>query len=280
VGGECTLAPMPSSFAIGDFSRATHLTVKTLRHYHETGLLEPAHIDPQTGYRRYATEQIPLAQIIRRFRDLDMPLNEIRAVLSARDVQTRNDLIAAHLKRLESDLARTQNAVTSLRVLLEPPAPAAKIGRRKADRVNAVAISEVVEVKDVLAWFLGALGELRTALSAQRTIATGTAGGIFSNALFSHARGEATMFIPCDGPVRAVGRVTECVIPAVELATLVHQGSPANIDIAYGSLATYVAQHALAVEGPLREYYLVGPQETPEENAWRTEIGWPIFRTG
>jgi effector-binding domain-containing protein len=50
--------------------------------------------------------------------------------------------------------------------------------------------------------------------------------------------------------------------------------------LAYGSLATYVTQHALAVEGPLREYYLVGPQDTPEERAWRTEIEWPIFRTG
>lgn len=110
---------MPSSLAIGDFSRATHLTVKTLRHYHETGLLEPAQIDPQTGYRRYTTEQIPIAQIIRRFRDLDMPLNEIQAVLTAPDVQTRNDLIAGHLKRLEGDLAKTQSAVASLRNLLQ-----------------------------------------------------------------------------------------------------------------------------------------------------------------
>jgi len=271
---------MPSSFAIGDFSRATHLTVKTLRHYHEAGLLEPALIDPQTGYRRYTTDQIPVAQIIRRFRGLDMPLNEIRAVLAAPDVQTRNDLIAAHLERLEGDLARIQSAVASLRNLLEHPPPATDIGRRKVDQVNAAAISEVVDVKDALSWYLGALGELRAALSAQRMISTGPAGGIFSNALFSHARGEATMFIPCDGTVRAIGRVAPRVVPAIELATLVHSGSPANIDLAYGSLATYVTQHALAVEGPLREYYLVGPEDTPEESAWRTEIGWPIFQTG
>jgi effector-binding domain-containing protein len=69
-------------------------------------------------------------------------------------------------------------------------------------------------------------------------------------------------------------------VPAVELATLVHEGSHANIDLAYGSLATYVTQHALAVEGPLREYYLVGPYDPPEESGWRTEIGWPIFQTG
>jgi DNA-binding transcriptional MerR regulator len=271
---------MSSSLAIGDFSRATHLTVKTLRHYHETGLLEPAQIDRQTGYRRYTTEQIPVAQIIKRFRDLDMPLNEIRAVLSAPNVQTRNDLIAAHLKRLETGLARTQVAVASLRNLLEHPARAVDIGRRKADEVAAAAISEVVHVDDALSWLLGALGELHAALSAQRISPTGPAGGIFSNALFSHAHGEATVFLPCDGKVRAIGRVASLIVPAVELATLVHEGSFANIDLAYGSLAAYVTRHALAVDGPLREYYLVGPQDTSDASAWRTEIGWPIFRTG
>jgi DNA-binding transcriptional MerR regulator/effector-binding domain-containing protein len=271
---------MSSPLAIGDFSRATHLTVKTLRHYHETGLLQPAQIDPQTGYRRYTTDQIPVAQIIKRFRDLDMPLSEIRAVLSAPDVQARNDLIGAHLKRLENDLARTNAAVASLRNLLEHPAPEVEIGRRRADQVTAAAISEVVDVKDALSWYLGALGELHAALSAQRLSLIGPAGGIFSNAIFSQAHGEATVFVPCDGTVRAIGRVAPRVVPAVELATLVHRGSPANIDLAYGALATYVTRHALAVEGPLREYYLVGPQDTPDQSAWRTEIGWPIFQTG
>ena len=78
---------MPASLAIGDFSRATHLSVKTLRHYHRIGLLEPADVDPDTGYRRYTTEQIPTAQVIRRFRDLDMPLEEIHAVLDAPDLR-------------------------------------------------------------------------------------------------------------------------------------------------------------------------------------------------
>jgi DNA-binding transcriptional MerR regulator len=96
------------TLAIGDFSRATHLSVKMLRHYHEIGLLQPVDVDPDTGYRRYATEQIATAQIIRRFRDLDMPLDEIQTVLEASDVETRNRLITNHLARLESDLARTK----------------------------------------------------------------------------------------------------------------------------------------------------------------------------
>src|SRR5579864_8556877 len=102
-----------STLPIGDFSRATHLSVKMLRYYHEIGLLEPVDVDVDTGYRRYAAEQIVTAQIIRRFRDLDMLLEEIQIVLQAPDVEIRNRVIANHLAGLESSLARTQEAVTS-----------------------------------------------------------------------------------------------------------------------------------------------------------------------
>jgi DNA-binding transcriptional MerR regulator len=95
--------------------------VKMLRHYHEIGLLEPAGVDVGSGYRRYAAEQIVTAQIIRRFRDLEMPLDDIQVVLQAPDVETRNRVIANHLARLESSLARTQETVASLRGLLDRP---------------------------------------------------------------------------------------------------------------------------------------------------------------
>jgi effector-binding domain-containing protein len=58
-----------------------------------------------------------------------------------------------------------------------------------------------------------------------------------------------------------------------------HSGSPNGIDRAYGALGTYVAGHALGVDGPVREFYPVGPHETADERAWVTEIGWPIFAT-
>jgi DNA-binding transcriptional MerR regulator len=271
---------MPASLAIGDFAKATHLTVKTLRHYHETGLLEPAEIDPQTGYRRYTTAQIATAQVIRRFRDLEMPLSEIQAVISAPDIHRRNELIAAHLQRLESNLERTQSAVASLRDLLQGPVPTAPIGHRRVEAITAAAITAIVDMKDALTWFPGAFGELSATLSAQKIAPTGPAGGIYSNGLFTEARGEATVFLPCKESVRAIGRVKPFRVPAIEIATIEHRGPHDNIDIAYGALASYVSQHALAVEGPLREYYVVGRLDTQDSTAWRTEIGWPIFWTG
>jgi DNA-binding transcriptional MerR regulator len=107
----------PVMLTIGDFSRATLLTIKTLRHYHDTGLLEAAEVDPQSGYRRYLTSQIPQAQMVKRFRELRMPLNEIRQLLASPDGSTRNAIIATHLRRLEDDLGRTRSAVSELRGL-------------------------------------------------------------------------------------------------------------------------------------------------------------------
>ena len=114
---------MGSRVTIGDFSRASHLTVKTLRHYHEAGLLEPSDVDPDSGYRYYSADQIPVAQVIRRLRNLRMPVAEVKAVLAAPATDARNRLIAAHLSRLESELARTRATVSELRDLLEPQAP-------------------------------------------------------------------------------------------------------------------------------------------------------------
>jgi effector-binding domain-containing protein len=50
-------------------------------------------------------------------------------------------------------------------------------------------------------------------------------------------------------------------------------------DRTYGSLGRHVAEHALQVRTPVREYYLVGAHHTEDRRAWQTEIAWPIQRT-
>ena len=269
-----------SSLTIGDFSRATHLSIKTLRYYHRVELLEPAQVDPDTGYRRYTTDQIPVAQVIRRFRDLEMPIEQIQAVLRAPDLTARNRLIADHLSQLEQDLARTQQAVASLRDLLADPSAAAPVSHRRVDARMAAAVSDTVGVGDLLPWFLGALGELYASLDARGVAASGPAGGIYATELFAEERGEATVFVPTAAEVQRLGRVAPFTVPAAELAVITHAGSHADVDRAYGALATYVSSHALQVDGPIREYYLVGRHDTADEAAWRTEICWPIFSTG
>ena len=263
---------------MGDFSRATHLSIKTLRHYHEVGLLEPAAVNPDTGYRYYSAGQIPAAQVIRRLRDLEMPVADVKAVLAAPDASARNALIAAHLDRLEAELAQTRAAVESLRNLLQPPDGATAIEHRSVPATAAAAIGAVVDRADVLAWWQGALGELRATVRAQGLRAAGPSGGVYASELFQRDRGQATVFIPVAGRVRAIGRVAPLVVPAAELAIISHHGSLADADLSYAKLGSYATTHEISVDGPLREYYLRGAEDTPDEAEWRTEIGWPIFR--
>src|ERR1700729_1795448 len=207
---------MAAGLTVGDFSRATHLSVKTLRHYHQVGLLEPATVNPDTGYRYYSAGQIPTAQVIRRLRDLEMPVADVKGVLAAPDAATRNALIAAHLDRLEAELAQTRTAVESLRDLLQPPGAAA-IEHRSVPATTAAAIEAVVDRADALAWWQGALGELRATVGAQGLHATGAAGGVFASELFQRDRGQVCVFIPVQGHVRPIGRVAALVVPAAEL---------------------------------------------------------------
>ena len=263
---------------MGDFSRATHLSVKTLRHYHQVGLLQPATVNPDTGYRYYSAHQIATAQVIRRLRDLEMPVADVKAVLAAPDAAARNALIAAHLDRLEAGLAQTRGAVESLRTLLAPPDGPASIEHRSVPATTAAAIGAVVDRADALAWWQGALGELHATVRAQGLHATGPAGGVFASELLQQDRGQATVFIPVPGSVRPIGRVTSAVIPAAELAIISHHGSLADADLSYAKLGSYATTHEISIDGPLYEYYLRGAGETPDEAEWRTEIGWPIFR--
>jgi DNA-binding transcriptional MerR regulator len=267
---------MTSTLTIGDFSQLTHLSVKTLRHYHEVGLLEPASVDPRTGYRSYALEQVPTAQVVMRFRELGMPVREVTALLQAEPAE-RAELIAAHLERLENQLASTQRSVSSLRRLLAPNPPPLDVRFRSEPPTVVASIQAEVERRDVAAWWLGALAELRAALAGAQLVPEGPPGGVYDSALFADDRGRAIVYLATDTPP-TTGRVMPMVLPAVELAVAVHDGPHDDVDVTYGALGTYVTEHEIAISGPVHERYLIGPPDSEDRATWQTEIGWPVFR--
>src|SRR3954452_11363794 len=93
---------------IGMFSRASSISIKALRAYHEAGILVPAHVDPSSGYRIYTVDQLADAAIIARLRALDVPLAQVREILRARDPELTRRVLAAHHERMRERLADTQ----------------------------------------------------------------------------------------------------------------------------------------------------------------------------
>ena len=261
--------------SIGEFSRLTHLSVRTLRRYHQSGLLEPARVDHSSGYRYYTADQIPTAQVIHRLRELEVPVGDVQRILGSPDPAVRADLVADHLRRLEAQLDRTRAAVTSLHRLLRPEPADLEMELRHAPATTVAAVEAEVDRDDVLDWYAGAMAELDAVVPAP----TGSPGGLYDNALFETGRGHLLVYRSTPDPP-SVGRVHPVELPPVELAVTTHVGDHHDIDVTYGRLGTWVVGNALAVAGPVRETYLVGPRDTPGVAAWRTEIGWPVFQVG
>lgn len=260
---------------IGEFSRLSHLSVRTLRRYHDAALLEPAAVDPASGYRYYSVDQIPTAQVIQRLRELDVPLSDVQRILRSPDPDVRAALVSEHLQRLESELDRTRSAVATLRRLLQPAPPPIAVELRAVAATTVAAVEGDVDHGELLAWYAGAMAEL----TAATTEPTGAPGGLYDNELFEDGHGHALVYVPMRVPPRS-GRVHPVTLPAVELAVATHAGAHDDIDVTYGELGAWVVANELAVAGPVRETYLVGPRDTPDPEEWRTEIGWPVFRLG
>ena len=209
-------------FTIGEFSRATHLSVKALRHYDAIGLLVPADVDPSSGYRHYQAAQVPSAHLIKRLRDLDMPLPRIQQVLTAPDVGARDSAISEHLERMESTLVRTQETVAALRSLLTR-APEPAIEHRVVPTTPVAVAREVVAWDDVEDWLASTLASLHRHVEA-----TGPAGAIYEPRFFEDHVGEVTAFVPV--------AASSDVLTAASFAVAVHRGAFDRLDETYGVL--------------------------------------------
>jgi DNA-binding transcriptional MerR regulator len=262
--------------SIGSFSRLTHLSVKALRHYQDVGLLEPAAVDGVTGYRRYGIDQIADAQLIRRLRALEMPVDDVRAVLQAPDEPSRNRIVLAHLDRMERRLDETQAAVVSLRSLLSEPVSPAAVEIRSCPDTRVLALREQVNHTDIQAWCSDAFGRLDAAVRQAGLEPAGPSGGLYPQEYFEHGRGVVTVFVPVDRAASVAAPMQVIDLPAATLAVALHLGPYADLDRTYGALGGSLAERRIQGAGPIREHYLVTPAETDDPRRLRTEVCWPV----
>lgn len=263
-----------SHMPIGRFAAAVRLSVKALRHYDELGLLAPAFVDPQTGYRYYRRSQARTAVMIAMLRSLDVPLATVRAALAASPEELKL-LLDAETARMARELARRQQALRSLE----------RIARAGSLTPYAVEIREAPPLH---------VAKLTIATDAESLVPDSTAA-IY--ALFERLRGAAVAWgdpVLCineepDGegriavhacasvapPERPVEGVVLEVLPGGPFARLVHDGPYEELGLAHHALHAWVQEHGHVPAGPPREIYANDPADTPAESL-RTEVWLPI----
>ena len=120
---------------IGEFSDRTGLSANRLRTYASEGILVPAAVDPDSGYRYYSCDQVALARLIEAPRDAGVPLAEIRTFLHAPSA----DQIGSWVRQLESEATRRQEALVRARILVTgAEAPSAREGEIESEKEVSV----------------------------------------------------------------------------------------------------------------------------------------------
>jgi DNA-binding transcriptional MerR regulator/effector-binding domain-containing protein len=262
--------------SIGAFSRLTHLSVKTLRYYHEVGLLEPAVVDPDSGYRYYRPGQAHSAHLVRRFRDLGLPVADVKAVLAASDLTARDTILAGHLDRMREQLRQTEAAVDSLRRMLEGGSAAIAIEERVLEGGPTISFAADLVHNDVVSWWWDAFARLRAIATAAGLEQTGPVGGLFDDELFTDDAGQVRVYLPVRESPALAGTGARWELPSGRFAVALHAGPHDDADRAYAALGTYAAANGKDGSGPVRERYLADPLDTPDVTQWRTEVCWPL----
>ena len=106
-------------YTIGEFSKITGLTVKTLRFYHEQRLLEPTYIDDESGYRYYAESKVELARTIKQLRQLEFSIADIGNIVNQyEDDDDLLNFLEAQRKKISTQEEKYRQIRKSLEVLI------------------------------------------------------------------------------------------------------------------------------------------------------------------
>ena len=263
---------------IGMFSRASSLSIKSLRAYHEAGILVPAAVDARTGYRSYTVDQLADAAIITRLRALDVPLEQVREVLQARDPQLTRRILDAHQLTMEARLQETERIVAELQSGLASVTHTPVHVRLEPAR-DTIRIEGVVSEDEFADWLASAFERLSNFLTEAGATPAGPAGGLYAAELAEDGIEEVEAFIPIAEPPLISRRERDVSIgelPATRAAVLVHAGGYESIGDTYRTLGAWVARNAEHAGERVREWYVVGPGDVDDPKAFRTEIVWPI----
>jgi DNA-binding transcriptional MerR regulator/DNA gyrase inhibitor GyrI len=246
-------------YTIGEFSRITGLSVKTLRFYHEEGLLTPTSVDEQTGYRYYAPAKIEVAQVITRLRALDLSLAEIAELLHSDDDGDVLELLERKRTAIAEKLRQYRGIARSLDQL---------IAIQKEERMFAQNASFTIEEKTLEPILMAAI-RIRG-----RYDECGKAFGRIARKFGRYLSGPAFMlhhdteycendadFEACM-PIRQrkdVEGIDVRELPGGPCVTLIHKGPYEELGRSYAKVFDYLDEKGYASELPTREIYLKCP---------------------
>lgn len=247
-------------FSIGQFSRITGLTIKTIRLYHERGILFPRRVDPATGYRYFDDRNVEQARAVAYLRQLEFPLSDIKEIM---DRFEEDADVLAFLEKQRMAIRTKMEQLNRIDLSLEEIIRTEKEARAMLDEiVFEVGEKTLTDIQVAGLRWKGRYGESGKAFRQLGKLAGRHISGKPMNLYFDTEYKEEDADIETCFPVRnlkPLGALSVHTLPGGHCVYLVHKGPYDSLGRSYAKIMGYIEKKGYTPLLPSREIYLKGP---------------------
>jgi DNA-binding transcriptional MerR regulator len=275
-------------FSIGQFARLGEVSVRTLRHYDEIGLLRPAQIDPVTGYRGYSPDQLGQLNRIIALKELGLSLNQARRLLDGITVDELRGMLMLRRAQLEHELEERKSQLSGVEARLryiarEDAMPADDIVAKTVPAMGAVVLTgraPAFGAKNIVP----VVNQLREQFDQLRIRDRVRETGPFT-IFYEHCEGEDVavfLALPAAQPSGELPAPAQYrVLPQIEAAVAVRTGRAASIfPMVYQDLARWADEHGYQYSSPGREVWVHEVDDIADAPTQQVlEVQLPFIRT-
>lgn len=248
-----------AEYQVGDFSKITRLSIRTLHYYHEMGLLLPTRTDEWTGYRYYDEKSVEKARLIWELKELDFSLKEVKEIL---ENFQNDDEIGAYLARKSREIGEKIAAYAGIREKLNLIMKKGEENKMVDNKKQEVLVKELPDLLIVSERFKGKYEDVGRAFGRLYRIGGSAAGGaafsLYYDKDYKEEQADIEACVPVKREISKDG-VQSRLLPGGRAVCLIHHGPYEKIGESYQVVFDYLAQNGYSAQSPSREVYLKGP---------------------
>lgn len=269
---------------IGDFSKLSQVSIKTLRFYDDRGLLKPVHVDNLNGYRYYDCGQLPRLHRILVLKNLGFSLEEITHLL---EENLSAGQLHGMLKMRQAQINRNVHQETERLGQVEKWLRHIEQEDFMSDydvvikRINPIKIASIRGIVPTPPEQGGLWNELEGYLAMHHIRGTEACFSLYHDDEHRERDWDIEVCEPISGDLPEEGNVRITTLPSVaEMASTIHAGPFVTLDQAYDAILKWVDENGYLITGPCREVYLKTPKRPGDQNdtGTVTEIQFPVTK--
>lgn len=267
---------VPQLYKIGMFAQMNHITIKTLRFYEEQGLLLPAYVDGENGYRYYTMNQMADIQRITALKQAGFTLDDIKLINQGADTAY---LLSSKKAALLKKIAELTSQIAVIDGYLSGPAGTldAPVLIRTIPAVTVASMKKRIDSYDELFSLMPEMGAEMERLGCRCALPE----YCFTHYLEPGFRDEHILIETCEAVTEkkedsALVKFRE--LPEITAACIFHKGSYSNFSESYAAILRFIEENGYKICGNIRENYIDGIWNKDREEDWLSEIQIPVSR--